>query len=421
MSELRSKRIAVIVQRCDPGRIVGGSESLAWQYATLLRDAGADVEILTTCAVDYISWKNELPAGDVNVEGVTIRRFPVLGERSSYFTELHRRLIDDFQAGELVARWPRALQEEFIRAQGPWSPQLLDHLRDNAEKFDAFVFCTYLYPTTYFGLREVPAARTILVPTLHDEAAAYLPVFRDAAAGARHCVWLTEAERDVAARCWGIDAGTVVGMAVEAVGNQGMARDARQKYFLYVGRIDQEKGCRVLLSAFDTVRSTYPGKLGLILAGSMNMDIGSPPQVEFMGFVDEAEKLRLMAGATAFVMPSAYESFSIVTLEAMSCGAPVLVNEECRVLAGHVQASAGGRSFLGEAGLVLEMNWALGLDADYAAQISENGKRYVREGFSRDVIRRKLVWMVREVTRETAEDGETPVEPRQMNDSGQAS
>jgi len=396
VNDLRSKRIAVIVQRCDPGRIVGGSESLAWQYATLLHEAGAGVEVLTTCAVDYITWKNVLPEGVGQVEGITIRRFPVQGERTPYFTELHRRLIDDFQTGELAMRWPGALQEEFIRAQGPWSPELLAYLRRNAEKFDAFVFCTYLYPTTYFGLREVPASRTILVPTLHDEEAAYLPSFRNASLAVRHCVWLTQAERDVAASCWGLNGGTVVGMAVdiEGTGTAALSIANEEKYFLYVGRIDQRKGCRTLLSAFDKVRSTYPGKLKLILTGSMNMEIGSPEQVEFLGFVDEAEKLRLMAGATAFVMPSAYESFSIVTLEAMSSGAPILVNEQCKVLAEHAEASSAGRSFMGEEGLVEAMEWALNLGQEEVAQISEKGSRYVRDGFSRDAIRKKLVQVV---------------------------
>ncbi|MFT3791173.1 MAG: glycosyltransferase family 4 protein [Rudaea sp.] len=334
-----------------------------------------------------------MPEGEADVEGVTLRRFAVQQERSSYFTELHRRLIDDFRAGQLVARWPRALQEEFIRAQGPWSPGLLHHLRSNAWKFDAFVFCTYLYPTTYFGLRQVPASRAILVPTLHDEMTAYLSVFRDAAAAVRHCVWLTRAERDVAARCWGIDTGTVVGMAVESVGGENAVRppgDAEEKYFLYVGRTDPEKGCRVLLSAFDKVRSAYSGKLKLVLAGSMNMDIGDPRQVEFLGFVDETEKLRLMAGATAFVMPSAYESFSIVTLEAMSCGAPVLANAACSVLADHVAVSDAGRCFGNEEELAEAMRWSLALDEGGRKRIAKAGMDYVERNFSRKLIGEKL-------------------------------
>ena len=49
-----------------------------------------------------------------------------------------------------------------------------------------------------------------------------------------------------------------------------------------------------------------------------------------------------MAGAAAFVLPSEYESFSIVTLEAMAQRTPVLVNGRCEVLHDHIERSSAG-------------------------------------------------------------------------------
>ena len=92
------KKIAIVVQRCHQS-VIGGSESLAWQYARLLRDRYS-VEVITTTAVDPVRWKNELPAGIENRDGVTIRRFNVdIGrtpDRNSYWDLLHERLLKEY-------------------------------------------------------------------------------------------------------------------------------------------------------------------------------------------------------------------------------------------------------------------------------------------------------------------------------------
>ena len=84
-------RIAVVVQRCHES-IVGGSESLAWQYAGLLNGA-FNVDILTTTALDYTTWSNDLPPGTEDRDGIIIRRFPVSITRTGYWHELHARWL----------------------------------------------------------------------------------------------------------------------------------------------------------------------------------------------------------------------------------------------------------------------------------------------------------------------------------------
>jgi hypothetical protein len=68
-------RIGIVVQRCHES-LVGGAESLAWQWANLLKNS-YQVEVLTTTALDAATWENVLPAGDEGKEGITIRRFEV--------------------------------------------------------------------------------------------------------------------------------------------------------------------------------------------------------------------------------------------------------------------------------------------------------------------------------------------------------
>ena len=185
------KRIAIVVQRCHRD-VAGGSEALAWHYAQLLR-ARCDVEILTSCALDYRRWDNALPAGSEERDGITIRRLPSAWPRGNWFGELHRRLLQAHavhveQRGETEIPWRAQLAEQFVRAQGPWCPGLLDHLHANHAGYDAVLFCTYLYPTTYFALECVPAQKRVLIPTLHDEPPAYLAIYARAARRASEAV-----------------------------------------------------------------------------------------------------------------------------------------------------------------------------------------------------------------------------------------
>ena len=89
------KRIGIVVQRCHES-VVGGSESLAWQYANLLKD-DYDVDVLTTTAVDAAYWANALPEGVEIREGITIRRFHIDIGYTPYRSKLFEYLIQDFQ------------------------------------------------------------------------------------------------------------------------------------------------------------------------------------------------------------------------------------------------------------------------------------------------------------------------------------
>jgi Fe-S oxidoreductase len=72
-------KLAIVVQRYGAD-INGGAEQHA-RYVAERLSRHASVEVVTTCARDYITWKNELPAGVEQVNGVTVRRFPVAHER----------------------------------------------------------------------------------------------------------------------------------------------------------------------------------------------------------------------------------------------------------------------------------------------------------------------------------------------------
>jgi glycosyltransferase involved in cell wall biosynthesis len=386
------KRVAIVSPRCHE-KIVGGAEALAWQYAQLLaRDCA--VEVLTSTASDYVHWADDLPEGPEVHDGVTIRRFRVTHERGPYFHELHRRLLADFAASdgtvpEARLQWTEALQEEFIRAQGPHCPGLLDHLARHGDDYAAVIFVTYLYSTSYECARTLTHRRWALVPTLHDEPPAYFSVFAHLARRAPRLLWNTSAEREAGARLWGTDAGNIVAMTVDTAtvppAQEGFP------YLLYCGRIDSYKGCAMLIAAFEHYKQAHPSPLRLLLTGSNQLGVVDSADVSYLGFVDESRKLGLMAGATAFVHPSPYESLSIVALEAMAQGAPLIVNSACDILADHVRDSGSGFAFLGEEALNAAIDAALALDDDARALHAARARDYVIRNYGRDEVRARLV------------------------------
>ncbi len=383
------KRIAIVVQRCHE-TVVGGSEALAWQYARLLSLRFA-VDVLTSTSTDHTNWHNTLPPGREDRVGIAIQRFPVVVTREPYWDALYQRLVDE---AETIDAWREGLQDEFIRSQGPYCPALEDWLREHGNAYAAVLFCTYLYPTTYFTIRAMAPCKAILVPTLHDELPARLSVFARLYARYPKRIWLTMAERRTAARIWGFDQGEVLGMAVEhTVSARAEVRE--RPYLLYCGRIEAGKGCDELLRAYDRLPSR--GRVSLVLTGADNLGLPKSRDIEYLGFVDEQRKQALMAGALGFVMPSRYESFSIVTLEAMAQRTPVLVNRHCEVMRDHIDRSGGGFHYDTPDEMVARMEQLCTFDAAERARIGTAGREYVLANYHEARIRERLVDYVERV------------------------
>ncbi|HVG33009.1 MAG TPA: glycosyltransferase [Pyrinomonadaceae bacterium] len=413
-------RVAIVVQRCHES-IVGGSESLAWQYATLLRDA-YEVEVLTTTAVDISDWANALPEGLERREGVSIRRFNVTVGRSRYWTNLYERLQGSFSPfalgsrrtsnGQTHLRWSVPLQEEFILHQGPYSEPLTGFLKERWRDYHAVIFITYLYPTTYFGLLQLPRGCALLAPTLHDEQPAYLSAYKHAAHRAHSLIWLTDAERRVAGKLWGDLPGHVVAMGIDTRTRQ--PAEHRVPYLLYCGRIDLNKGCPELFSYFIKYKRDYPSKLRLVLTGKDDLGVPEHPDITFRGFVSDEEKFRLMAGAAVYVMPSPHESFSIVTLEAMAQRTPVLVSAASEVLTDHVRRSRAGRIYEDYESFAAAVNELL-RDERLRAQMGEAGREYVVANYREEHVRTRLIEAVEDCARAQESSHDAPsnlIEPR---------
>jgi glycosyltransferase involved in cell wall biosynthesis len=403
-------KVALIVQRYGP-EVVGGSESLARHYAQSLARS-CTVDVLTSCALDHVTWRNHFAPGVSPDGSVTVRRFPVDCERGAYwFDQLGRMLtgpttVEDFlrypqckqAAADRVNDWPYALQRETVRRQGPYSSALLAYLREHRTAYDAFLFCTYLYPTTYFGMQCVPRERILFCPTLHDEPMAYLPIYREVFQRPRFTIFLSEAEQALAQRLFDMHGETeVIGMALlPSPPVVEVPPQTPGEYVLNAGRQEPAKGTEEMIWTFLAFKEQHPSELKLVLIGKEVYPMPRHPDVLPLGFVSEAEKFALMRRARAFIHPSAFESFAIVLLESFQTGTPALVNGHCAPLVEHCSRSKAGFAYVDRAEFIALL-WELTTNAPLRDAMGKAGQEYVRERFSPEVVGRKLERAVRAV------------------------
>jgi glycosyltransferase involved in cell wall biosynthesis len=332
-------RVAFVVQRYGT-EVVGGAELHCRWIAEHVAERH-QVEVLTTTATDYLTWRNVLPAGESRVNGVTVRRFPVVRERrEEIFFPVANKVCFFEHTDEEERRW--------LEEHGPVTPDLVEHLRRHESDYDAIVFFSYRYWTTYFGMQVAPA-KSLLVPTAEHDRVLYLRLFRGFFRLPAAIAFNTPEEKELIERVTGNDGlpGEVVGTgiarpAVVPVDEVAPRLDLLGDYVVYVGRIEPEKGCAVMIDHFLRWQRETRAKTTLALFGRPTMTFAENTHVRLMGVVPDGEKLAAVARSRALVMPSRQESLSMVVLEAWMMKRPVLVNGDCEVLRGQVLRANGG-------------------------------------------------------------------------------
>ena len=326
-------KIAFVVQRY--GReVMGGSELHCRQIAEKLSEHGYDCTIYTTTAKDYITWKNEYPPGETVFHGVRVKRYRVVKERD----------IDSFNAYSdwiFANEHSREDEVEWMERQGPFSPPLIEALDKEQKDYDIFIFFTYLYYNTYWGLRAVKRENRVLVPTGHDEPPLRLGLMKEVFARPQAFVFNTESEREMLSRYFSFEGkySDVFGVGIdlpERPADPGFRRKygLHSPFILYAGRIEPGKGCRELLDNFRRYSRKAPG-LELVLIGNLLMDLPVHPKVRYLGFVSPEDKNDAMASALVTVHPSHLESLCMAALESLAVRTPILVQEGADPLKQH--------------------------------------------------------------------------------------
>jgi glycosyltransferase involved in cell wall biosynthesis len=428
-------RIAFIVQRYGT-EILGGPEYACRLTAERLAERH-DVDVLTTCARDNVTWKNDYSEGSDRVRGVTVRRFA--NSQTRDIVEFERYSDWIFQNTHTPAD-----EMDWVKRQGPWSPGLMEYLKRHYKQYDTLIFYNYVYAPTVLGL-QIDPGRSILVPAAHDEPPIHLGIYTDVFRLPKAIGYLSEPERRFVAQMFnrnavieetmgcGVDlpphhaypraakesafsgeqsqstetaqvesddsAGEDSGRFPSHVSSRGASFKRRHRihgpFALYGGRIDPGKGCEELIEYFSSYVAAE-GEASLVLMGLKLMPLPEEPFINFAGMLSEQERLQALEAATVVICPSPYESLSLIALEALAVGTPILCNARSDVLVDHCLRSNGGL-FYRDRDEFVECLKLLVADAHLRAKMGRSGREYVRRNYRWDVVLGKLDRMIARV------------------------
>ena len=398
-------KLAVVVQRY--GQAINGGAELHARYVAEHLARHAEVEVWTTCATDYVTWRNELPAGEERVNNVAVRRFRVKHERDPLaFGRLSERVFNQQHsiADEL----------DWLDAEGPTSPGLVKHIAKHASEFDFCIFFSYRYYHAFHGTRAA-GTKAILVPTAERDPAAGLSIFAPIFRGVRALMYNSPEERAMLQGIAGNEhvPSVVVGVGSEVPANPQPQRfrqkhNIRGPFAVYVGRIDENKGCRELFDHFNAYLRERAGQMTLVLIGNSILEIPADPRIRHLGFLDDADKFDAIAAAELLIMPSFFESLSMVALEAWALGKPVLANARCDVLKGQCIRSNAGLYYESTSEFVETLR-ALEFNPWIAGSLGKNGRQYYRDHYDWPVVERKYLDMLQRLS--GSNDAAPPFEP----------
>ena len=394
-------KLAVVVQRY--GADINGGAELHARYVAERLAQHAQVEVLTTCARDYVTWRDEYPAGIEQVNAIPVRRFRVDHQRDvGAFASWSQRVFAEQHSYLDELKW--------LDAEGPKSSSLLAYLSSAQADYDYVIFFSYRYYHAYHGVRTVPS-RAILVPTAERDEAIGLEISPRIFRGVRALMYNSPEERRlIQAVSHNHDVpGVVVGIGSQ-IPEQPRAERFRQKYgitsrfALYVGRIDQNKGCNELFSFFLNGLQALPRGLRLVLIGKEILPVPEHPRIHHLGFLDDQDKFDALAAADLLLMPSYYESLSMVALEAWALGKPVLANGRCEVLRGQCIRSKAGLYYESQAEFVETLR-AIAESRRLNAAFGVNGREFFQQNYAWPVIEQKYLDVLARLKEDDARRG----------------
>jgi glycosyltransferase involved in cell wall biosynthesis len=380
----RSGRLAIVPPRFGDD-VMGGAEAALREAAEGLAERGWQIDVLTTCARDHFTWANEYPPGEEQAGKLRVLRFPtVLDTPRAERAWIHAAIL----RGEPV---PVELQERWMN-DDLRVPSLWHHLLVHADDYRAIAFAPYLFWTT-FACGQVAPDRTLLMPCLHDEPEARLDIFGPLFSGARAVWFLSEPERDLARALYDLPPRhDVLGSGVHVPPGYDPGGFRRRHgidgpFVLYAGRREGGKGWEWLLDTFHTAVARHGVDLKLVTTGKGEVH---PPaeiadRVIDLGFVSPSERDDAVAAASAYVQPSALESFSRTVMEAWLAGTLVLANGRSDVVRWHCERSGAGLTFDGAEELVAALRF-VDREPEAAAALAAPGRQYVLDNYGWDAV-----------------------------------
>jgi len=376
-----------------------------------------DVDVLTTCARNPRTWKNEYSEGTDRVRGALVRRFAVSqAADETAFAPFSDRIM----AGPRT----RADELEWLRRAGPWSAGLLDFIRRQHKQYDVLVFFSICSPLTINGAAVAPE-RTIVFPHLQLHPALRFDVMAEVLSSVRGVGLLSGAESRLL-RSYiratvhheemvgiGIDpspeqsyprhqqdpADTVVddeavggspdGVAAESyLAGRGVPFRRRHRLYgpfaLYGGRVEPNNGCEEMLEYFDAF-SASDGDTTLALMGVKMMKVPDEPYIRLAGVLPERERMIAYEAADVTIAPTADDLVAQPLLESLAVGTPVLASASNSAAVEHCRRGNAGLYYTNREEFVEALRLLM-TNNRLRNRLGENGRSYIRQNFRWDAV-----------------------------------
>ncbi|RPJ70169.1 MAG: glycosyltransferase, partial [Alphaproteobacteria bacterium] len=337
--------------------------------------------------------ENEYKQGNEIINDVLVRRFRASKKRDA---NKHSKIQ------EKVFFSAHSLSDEisWINELGPYCPDLIEHISKNKDNYDAFIFFTFRYYSSYYGIKEA-GDKALIAPLAEDDPALNLSTTKEIFEIVKGIIYNAPEEQNLIKVKTGLtEEGKifdVVGCGIEipeVIPEYGNLKG--QDYILYLGRIEGSKGCYQLFEYYLKLLKESREAPCLVLAGYDAIGVPKNDKIKYLGFIPEAEKYSLIKSAQLLIMPSPFESLSLVTLESMGCGTPVLVNGDCDVLKGHCIRSNAGLWYKNYDEFSECLNFLCSND-NVLDKMADNGRKYVEKNYTWEKVEMKYLQLLDEM------------------------
>lgn len=396
------RKIAFIVQRY--GNEVNGGAELHCRYLAEKLSVENEIDILTTCAVDYTTWENYYDEGESYVNDIRVKRFPTKSPRNKRLARRLKKYIEPRTNQLIKFRLTHFFlsfmskhrnNDKWFEAQGPFCPDLIRYIEEEHHRYDILIFMTYLYYPTAVGLRIAPE-KSLLIPTAHDEKPIYFSCFNQVFQLPSYIMFNTESEQNFVHKLF---KNKKIAHDIAGVGIDEPSKEIRSgfkeenniegDFLLYTGRVDPNKGVNELFKLFFQHKKHYQSNTKLVIIGKTAIPIPNHPDIIYLGFVSDEIKVQAMKEALLLVLPSKYESLSMVVLESLSLNTPVLVNGACEVLVDHCKKSGAGFFYKNKTDFNNAIEFAK-RNKEKMNEMGKLGKEYVDKNYQWHVILEKF-------------------------------
>lgn len=404
------KKIAFVIVRYGE-EINGGAEYHCKMLAERLVN-NYQVEVLTTCAKNYLTGKNEYPEGEEVINNVLVRRFkaepatdPQTASESARKARKASRIRKNLYKLRLLApiafffpvwTYKEKYEMDEFTGNAMYSPSLIQFIKEHKSDYAALVPLTIDFPMVLFTTLYAPE-KTIVIPTMHYLRSTFRSLMTKVFTRAAYIAFNTRAEEQLAERTFGprMSPHGIVSVGYELAEPANWEHTVAKyklptEYLLYVGRIDKYK-LNTIFDYFVAYKQIHQeSQLKFVAVGGLFCAPYEHPDILYTGFVDEHEKRSIIEHSKIVINPSKYESLSLILLEAMALKRPMLVNGHCNVMKEHCRKSRyAALAYSNKKDFIKQLH-KIDSSQSLRAEMGEKGALYVKKNYVWELIMKRL-------------------------------